>query len=309
MKYFSRQRLAKYWRFAKAVVHKSQRDDLVLLAAALAHFAMLTLIPLLLLASYVIGGIYSDEAAIQRASSMVSNLIPVSSEVILDVFQGIAHSRATLGGFGLVILVWLCCRIFTTLQRALDNIWNIEHHEKRPFYLQWLVALTTIVCLGFFAWVSLVVTSMVGSLHLQWPRALWGRELELPDLVRVASVLASMGLSILFMFLIYRLLPSARVHSRSAIVGAVVAGVLWEVAKHLFTAYVTGYAHVSRFYGAMAGIVVVMFWSYISCLVVLFGAEVVSCHAEWIAARPVVATVEPVPEPASGVVDLPVTAD
>jgi YihY family inner membrane protein len=89
------------------------------------------------------------------------------------------------------------------------------------------------------------------------------------------------------MFLLYILLPSARIRTHSAAVGALWAGTLWELAKHGFTLWVARYAAVDRFYGAMGGLVLVIFWSYLSALIVLLGAEVVECHAKWFADTPV----------------------
>lgn len=294
--------LRRYWRFVKDVFAEAMGDDLPLLAAALAHFALLSFIPILLLSTSVLGMYLSAGRAQEQALEMIAQWLPAaetrevdgeelppakSTQQLTSIFQAIARERGAVGGIGLVALLWICLRIFTTLQRALDRIWDIEHHKLRPIYLQYPIALFTILTVGLFAWISVALTSLVSSLRFNWPAELVGHGFELPDLVTVASILVSLSVSIWLMFLVYRWLPSARVRSRSATYGAVVAGVLWELSKHAFAWFVTYQGDYGQFYGAMGGIVIVMLWFYITAYIVLLGAEVVYCHAKWIAATPV----------------------
>ncbi len=294
--------LKRYWRFVVEVVLALGRDDVAVLAAALAHFAMLSLIPVLLLTASVLGTYLKSESAQQQAIALVNQYIPLLTTEPVEVeppgdgfggdtavgrvFESLVRERGTAGGFGLLALLWICLRIFTVLQRALDHIWNIQPHEKRPFYWRYPAALATVLSVGLFAWLSMVATSLVGSLRLNWVEHLLGY--PLPDLVTVASVLVSLMLSVLLMFLIYRWLPSARVRSRSAVYGAMVAGVLWEIAKHLFAWLVTKKARIDHVYGAMGSVVILILWSYLSAYILLLGAEVAFCHAKWIAAVPVI---------------------
>ncbi len=291
----------RFWRFVFEVSVDSARNDITVLAAALAHFILLSLIPLLLVAASIFGVYLKSDRAQQQAVQLVRQYLPGSrpvaeetagprgpdDEVVVGIFQNLVRDRGTVGGFGLLALLWIAMRIFTCLQRALDRIWGIQHHEQRPFYWQYPVAFGTIVFVGLFAWFSVVVTSLVGSLRLNWPSLLFGHGYRLPDLVTVASAVVSTCMSILLMLLIYRWLPSARVRLRSAVYGAVVAGVVWEASKHFFTWFIIERVHLDRVYGAMAGVVILTLWSYASSLILLIGAEVVYCHAKWIAAAPV----------------------
>lgn len=280
----------RYWRFLVQVFVSCGRDDIPLLAAALAHFAMLSFIPLMLLAAWLFGTILRSPDSLDRATRFAMEFFPVKSDVITGSLGGVVSQAGTVGIVGLLALIVISMRIFTTLQRALDKIWGIEHHEKRAFYLQYLIALTTVLCLGLLAWLSFMLTSAVTTMRLWgglWAQRIVDQGSRIPELVASASRLASISLSVVFMFLIYRLLPSARVRSRSALVGAAVAGCLWELAKHLFTWYVTRFVNFDHVYGTLGGVAILMLWTYISSVVLMFGAEVVACHAAWIARTPV----------------------
>lgn len=286
----SRRLWRRYWRFLRDVGVETWRDDLPLLAAALAHFALLSFIPLLLLVLSVLGAVLQREAALQQAQLWADTVIrsyfpPVAPEAIEQIFLRLAAERGPIGGFGLIALLWISMRIFVTLQLALDRIWNIQHEERRHPLLQWLLAVPTVLALGLVALLSSAVTVFVGSLPLFWPS--WVPDLNLPSPVKIASDSISLVLSITLMFLIYRLLPTQRPRARSAWPGAIVAGLGWEVSKRLFTWFVTHFSQTDQFYGTMGGIVLFSFWTYLSALILLFGAEVVSCHARRIAQRPV----------------------
>ncbi len=307
--------LWRYWRFGKDVFAEAAADDLPMMAAALAHYALLSVVPILLITFYGLGMVLKAESAQQRAIELVRPWLPAPTDDSVDgdpsssraqrveglvtgAFNAMVKDRGRVGGVGLLAMLWICLRIFTTLQRALDRIWAIEPHEKRPLYWLYPVALGSMAFLGLFAWLSMLVSSFVASLRFNWPQLLYGQEFRLPSLVTVCSVLASIVLSVLLIYLIYRWLPSARVRARSAAYGAVVAGTLWEVSKHVFAWFITEKANFRQFYGTMGGVVIVMIWCYLSAYILLLGAEVVYCHAKWIAATPVLEG-EPVAVPAA----------
>jgi membrane protein len=72
--------------------------------------------------------------------------------------------------------------------------------------------------------------------------------------------------------MIYRLLPRASVTLRDTLPGAFLAGLLWEFAKYIFAASL-GYFHYDQSYGSVGAVVAVLTWSYVSSLIMLFGAQ------------------------------------
>jgi membrane protein len=104
----------------------------------------------------------------------------------------------------------------------------------------------------------------------------WSTSLEL---VRWPVVVGSMTITAM---LLYTIVPFRRIPFRVAWPGAVTFGVLWTFATGSFSGYVAGFAHYSSVYGAIAGIIILMSWFYISSLMLLFGAEV---NAVWLKLR------------------------
>jgi len=86
----------------------------------------------------------------------------------------------------------------------------------------------------------------------------------------------------------YRTMPRAQVRWRDVWPGGLVAGLIWEVGKQLFTWYVGNFAAYNVIYGSVGAIIVFLLWSYLSAQLLLFGAEFTAEYSRWRrAGRPV----------------------
>jgi membrane protein len=72
--------------------------------------------------------------------------------------------------------------------------------------------------------------------------------------------------------LVYRFMPRADVTLRDTLPGAFLAGLLWEIAKYIFATSLH-YFHYDQIYGSVGAVVAVLTWSYVSSLILLFGAQ------------------------------------
>jgi YihY family inner membrane protein len=100
-----------------------------------------------------------------------------------------------------------------------------------------------------------------------------------PILLSVGSVfwqgiyaIVSFLVTVVLFVVIYRFMPKAEVTLRDTLPGAVLAGLLWEVAKYVF-AWSLNYFHYDQIYGSVGAVVAVLSWSYVSSLILLFGAQ------------------------------------
>jgi YihY family inner membrane protein len=126
---------------------------------------------------------------------------------------------------------------------------------------------------------SVLVTSILVVLRDVASR-LSPRQLQrFPILVSVGSVFwqgvfatLSFLVTVALFVLVYRFLPRAEVTLRDTLPGAVLAGLLWEIAKYLF-ALTLSYFHYDEIYGSVGAVVAVLTWSYVSSLILLFGAQ------------------------------------
>lgn len=89
--------------------------------------------------------------------------------------------------------------------------------------------------------------------------------------------------------LLYTGLPNTRVRRRSAIVGAVVAGILWLMAQWAYVTFLIGMVRYSAVYGTLWQIPILLAWIYIAWSIILFGAQVSRAHQEAVQIRRVMA--------------------
>jgi membrane protein len=78
--------------------------------------------------------------------------------------------------------------------------------------------------------------------------------------------------TVVLFVLVYRFMPKAEVTLRDTLPGAFLAGVLWEIAKYIFAGSLS-YFHYDQIYGSVGAVVAVLTWSYVSSLILLFGAQ------------------------------------
>jgi membrane protein len=100
-----------------------------------------------------------------------------------------------------------------------------------------------------------------------------------PDqIIRVSPYLSGLGtalLSVALFALLYYMLPNMRMQWRDVLLGAVIAGLLWELAKQALLFFMANYLRASNLvYGSMTTIIIFLTWAYISSIIFLFGGHV-----------------------------------
>ena len=112
-----------------------------------------------------------------------------------------------------------------------------------------------------------------------------------PGLDRLAGWLSNLIpilLSVAAFMLMYRTMPRLRVRWRDVWLGGLIAGLVWEVGKRLFTWYLGSFATYNVIYGSVGAIIAFLLWSYLSAQILLLGAEFTAEYSHWRrAGRPV----------------------
>jgi YihY family inner membrane protein len=132
---------------------------------------------------------------------------------------------------------------------------------------------------GLLLSLSVLITSILVALQ-EIATRLSPRQLErywlLPAvgslLLQLVFAGASVLVTIALFVIVYRFMPNAEVTIRDTLPGAVIGGLLWEAAKYVF-AWSLNYFHYDEIYGPVGAVVAVLTWSYVSSLILLFGAQ------------------------------------
>lgn len=253
-------------------LHQFHEHDLFTSAAAMSYFGLMALFPALLL------------------MLAISNKLAAGSELLshaVDVYPGSAKFlRDTIGAFSelsigaiitcVIIVLWAGSWVFAVVERAVNRIWGTT---SRTFLHGRALTIGMVGVIGLILALSVVMTSILVALR-EMTGGLSPRQIaRYPLLMSVGSAFwqvlffgGSYLITVVVFICIYRFMPRAEVTLRDTLPGAFLAGLLWELAKYIFAASLQ-YFHYDEIYGSVGAVVAVLTWSYVSSLIMLFGAQ------------------------------------
>jgi membrane protein len=261
-----------WWQVARRGLKEFSNDQMTLIAAGVAFYAFLSLIPAII-AAILVYGLVTDPAQVASQVSSLSGVLPASAQDLLrQQMTGLVSANQKGLGFGLVLSVvlslWSASGGTGNLVTAVNVAYDEE--ETRGFVRRkaLALALTVGVIVVFLITTALVAVfpAVAGALHLPAPLRLGLEAIRwLIVLVVIAVALA----------VIYRVAPDrqgARVRWLS--VGAAVATLSWIVISIGFSVYANNFSSYGKTYGSLAGVVVLLMWLWLSVCAVLLGAEI-----------------------------------
>jgi membrane protein len=267
------------------------RDDGPTMAASIAYYALFSLFPLLLLLIAVGGMILAPPDAQQLALDLAAGYLPAATDLIRSNVDQVVRARSTIGALALVGLFWSASGVFGAIYRAVNRAWG--HDTQRSFWKRKLSALLTTFSIGGLFVIMTVYSAMISFIR-GWRVPVFGwqpfADPGIGRLVGWISALVPLLASIALFTLIYRTMPRASVTWRDVWPGGLAAGLVWETAKQLFTWYLANFARYSLVYGSLGAIIAFLFWSYLSAVILLLGAELAAQYSRWRRASPPVAS-------------------
>jgi membrane protein len=256
-------------------IYKNYGDhQCALMASACAYCAMLSLVPLLVVAiaglGFFLGG---NEESTSRIIDALQTYVPNNPAFVTGVRSVLDHvlqDRHMLGVLGMIGLIWAAHQVFLTMEQTMNVIHGVA--ETRHWIRQRLIAVGaafgTLIVLIVNVYVVASYSSLEGHIAARVP-------LILHVLLNraVAVIVPTLVIWSLFTAL-YQSLPACSVRHRDALVGAGVAAVLWHASLIGFGIYLQHSHGYDRLYGPLAGLAILVVWCYYCMAILLLGAEV-----------------------------------
>ncbi len=263
-------------------------------AAAVAYYTLLSLIPLLIfmvsLGSLILGSV---DAAVRESLFLVRGVVLHLDAGSLDSLRSFIEQARRFTWPGLILLAWTARRIFASLFSALETTFGMP---GRSFARHNLVALFMVLVAGMGLLLTMALTTVIAALEGLLLRFRAAGELErLHFIVENALPIA---ITFCFFYLVYRFVPRRLTSPGNAALGALLATVLWELAKGAFAYYVRNVARYAGVYGTLEGVIVLALWLEISVSIVLYCGEIVALLIARKAASPGPEAVPGAPEAA-----------
>ena len=253
------------------LTRRLRQYDVMMMAAAIAFYWLLGIIPLLLLGSSIVGYVLgSSERGADEVMTMARRLIPVATGRDVETFlRSIVQSRHITGVLGIGFLLWVGMGVFEAVASSLTTLTG--ERETRSYFRRKLVAFVMLAAASL-----LFVAALIGG----WILAAWseievliGVRVVLPPFIRAPSFprYFTSGLLACLLAIVYRVAPVRAIRWPWAIAGASVAAALWFEARVLFNTYLMHYARYNLFYGILGGFVGLVLWVFYTAIILLLG--------------------------------------
>ncbi len=263
--------------FLAYLSRRFESDQCLRTAAALAYTSLLALVPLftVLFVSLSAFPAFQDWRDVIE-SFLFRNFVPALGEQVRGYLTEFSDKARGLQAVGVTVLLLTVLAMLSTIESTFNVIWGVR--RKRPFLLRFLVYWSVLTLGPVLIGTGMVITSYVISLPL-----VAGHMLDVGTQMLTLLPLAATTLAFVLFF---KLIPYRPVPLRHAVIGGVVASVLFEIAKHAFALFVTRFPSQEAIYGAFATVPIFLTWIYLSWVIVLLGAEITQCLTTFRLPRP-----------------------
>lgn len=264
--------------FVVRVYRKAGQDDIFFLAGGIAFNVLIAAVPFLLMLVAVFGFVlpFLVENPEQAAVEYVLSFLPASRAIIeftRDEVSQIIDGRTQAGIIGLFLFVWFSTRLIGSLRSVLREVFDLQ--EDRGIVQGKIFDALMVLVAGTLFLANTGITVAIEAIHtygVEW-LGLEGIS-EVRMLQAVYGQLLAFGFIFVMFALIYRYLPARRIPWRIALIAATFTSVVWELFKAAFAWYVANFGDYTTTYGALATLIVLVFWIYYSCVVFILGGEV-----------------------------------
>ena len=240
------------------------------LAAGLAFFFLVCIVPLLLLAASTLGFVLSSQEAAHEAVNQLTRNFPVYRREITSAILRIVETRAASGIIGTLILIFFSTPLFGAIRLVLHRMLGVRSgggYVSNLLLDSGMVLVLTVLLFAstsvtwLFQWFQEFI---VKPYHVGWQGAY------------AITIAVSVALSTIMFYFGYRYVPRRRPRVWAALVGGLLAGGLWEIAKQLFRLYIRNVGVYDQIYGPLGVLVAFAMFVYYSAIVFVFGAAYVA---------------------------------
>lgn len=248
----------------------------LLLAGAVAYYALLSIVPLLILFVIALSHLVARAELLQTLGHYLEWLVPSQSRAIVGELDQFLENRGVVGGVLLVTMLFFSSLGFAVLDNAMSVIFShrLANH-KRHFWVSALLPYCYILVLGFGLLVLTLAASALQGIGRESVELL-GRSWSLRGLSGALLYLLGLAVEIFSLTSVYYVMPVGRISLRHALIGGVTASLLWEVTRHALVWYFATLSQASVLYGSLTTAIIVLLSLETGATLLLFGAQVIA---------------------------------
>ena len=262
--------------FAWRTLRAFRANQGLLLAGAVAYYALLSIVPLLILIVIALSHVIDQAALLDTLGRYLEWLVPGQSRAIVHELSNFLEHRELIGWVLGITMLFFSSLAFTVLESAMSVIFlHRVVVRRRHCLVSALLPYLYILSLGVG---MLLVTLVAGSLTAigQERVDFLGRSWSLHGVSGALLYLLGFAGEVFVLTSVYLVMPVGRLRISHALIGGVTAALLWEITRHVLVWYFATLSQVSVVYGSLTTAIVVLLSLEIAATLLLFGAQVIS---------------------------------
>jgi membrane protein len=262
------------WRVSRRLVWETATDNTTGLAAQMAFQLLIALAPGLLFLWHLLGLFGTDPSRLHKMFSALKSFLPPDPKVqeLLDSAMAsvvVTGSSGMLANAGIILGIYSGTLFIATMSRALSQTAGVT--EKNwwskyiiSFFMLFWFGITLLICFNAMLFGETLAGVAEVNFQLGFPLQEWVRALTVPFTLIALTLLA---------LVLYLFTPQHYFTLRQALPGAVFFSLGWIGLTKLFQIYVARYDRYNPTYLALASIIVLLTWMYLTCLLILLGGK------------------------------------
>jgi membrane protein len=278
--------------FALAVLKHFRANQGLLLAGAVAYYALLSLVPLLILILVALSHVFEEGRLLLTLRDYLEFVVPGQANAVVEELRSFLAHREEVGIVVVATMLFFSALAFTVLENAMSVIFFHRVAIRRRHFL--VSAVMPYLFILFLGIGLLIVTVVSGVLQFIGTRniTIWGQAHSLGGLSAVLLYFLGVAGEVLLLTAIYLVMPVGRLSLQHALIGGAAATVLWEITRHLLVWYYATVSQIQVVYGSLTTSVAVLLSVELGAIVLLLGAQVIAEY-ERIGREPIDAAAPP----------------
>ena len=262
--------------FALRVLKAFQANQGLLLAGAVAYYALLSIVPLLILMVIALSQVIDQDVLLATLNRALEYVVPGEGKAVVEELKAFLVHREVIGWMLFVTMLFFSSLGFRVLESAISVIFLHRVAERRRH-----LVVSLLLPFGYIAFIGAAL--FAGTFVIADLLAISGEKLVILGhswslsgisrwLIYVAGVLGE----ILLISAIYYFMPVGRLPAQHALIGGASAGLLWELIRHALGWYLGTLSQVSVVYGSLTTAIIVLLSMEVAATLLLLGAQVIA---------------------------------
>ncbi|MBA2547170.1 MAG: YihY/virulence factor BrkB family protein [Burkholderiaceae bacterium] len=278
--------------FSLAVLKQFRANQGLLLAGAVAYYALLSLVPLLILVVLALTHLFEEAQVLSAIGAYLEFVVPGQSGALVGELRNFLAHREVVGWLLLILMLFFSSLAFTVLENAMSVIFfHRVTVRRRHFLMSAVMPYLFILSLSVGLLIITIVSSAIGQLGTH-SLIIFGEPQPLELFSTRLLYLMGVGGEIFLLTAIYMVMPVGRLRLRHALIGGTAAALLWEITRHILAWYYSTISQIQVVYGSLTTSIAVLISVEIGAIVVLLGAQVIAEY-ERIGYEPITTEAEP----------------